>query len=78
VRQFDCRRRRLRDVGRYSLAVIFIAFVVVGLLTLAVAEVASRYDVTGGPQYYAQVAFGPLTGFTVGWLFHALQWPPPT
>ena len=57
------------DAGRYSLAVIFIAFVVVGLLALTLAEVASRYDVTGGPQYYAQVTFGPLTGFTVGWLF---------
>jgi len=55
--------------GRYSLAVIFVAFVVVGLLALSLAEVASRYDVTGGPQYYAQVTFGPLTGFTVGWLF---------
>jgi amino acid transporter len=55
--------------GRYSLVVIFAAFVVVALLALALAEVASRYDVTGGPQYYAQVTFGPLTGFTVGWLF---------
>ncbi len=57
------------DAGRYSLAVIFVAFVVVALLALSLAEVASRYDVTGGPQYYAQVTFGPLAGFTVGWLF---------
>ncbi len=57
------------NAGRYSLAVIFMAFVVVGLLALTLAEVASRYDVTGGPQYYAQVTFGPLAGFTVGWLF---------
>lgn len=55
--------------GRYSLAVIFAAFVIVALLALSLAEVASRYDVTGGPQYYALVTFGPLTGFTVGWLF---------
>lgn len=55
--------------GRYSLAVIIAAFVVVGLLALSLAEVASRFDVTGGPQYYAHVTFGPLTGFTVGWLF---------
>lgn len=55
--------------GRYSLAVIFAAFAVVALLALSLAEVASRYEVTGGPQYYAQVTFGPLTGFTVGWLF---------
>lgn len=55
--------------GRYSLAVVFAAFVVVALLALSLAEVASRYDVTGGPQYYAQVTFGPAAGFTVGWLF---------
>ena len=57
------------DAGRYSLAVIFVAFVVVGFLALSLAEVSSRYDVTGGPQVYAQRVFGPLTGFTVGWLF---------
>ncbi len=55
--------------GRWSLAVVFAAFAVVALLSLSLAEVASRFDVTGGPQYYAQVTFGPLTGFTVGWLF---------
>ena len=55
--------------GRWSLAVVFAAFVVVALLALTLAEVASRFDVTGGPQYYAQVTFGPLSGFTVGWLF---------
>ena len=37
------------DAGRYRLAVIFAAFVVVGFLALALAEVTSRYDVTGGP-----------------------------
>lgn len=57
------------DAGRYSLAVIFVAFVVVALLALSLAEVSSRYDVTGGPQVYAQRTFGPLAGFTVGWLF---------
>ena len=55
--------------GRWSLAVVFAAFLVVALLALTLAEVASRFDVTGGPQYYAQVTFGPLSGFTVGWLF---------
>ena len=57
------------DAGRYSLAVILIAFAVVGLLALAMAEVASRFDRTGGPQVYAEHTFGPLAGFTVGWLF---------
>ncbi len=55
--------------GRWSIAVILAAFAVVALLALSIAEVSSRFDVTGGPQYYAHVTFGPLTGFTVGWLF---------
>jgi basic amino acid/polyamine antiporter, APA family len=57
------------DAGRYSLAVIFVAFAVVALLALSLAEVSSRYDITGGPQVYARRTFGPLTGFSVGWLF---------
>ena len=57
------------DAGRYSLAVIFAAFLTVGFLALSLAEVSSRYQVTGGPQVYAQRVFGPLAGFTVGWLF---------
>lgn len=56
------------DAGRYSLAVILIAFAVVAFLALSLAEVASRYDETGGPQLYAERTFGPATGFTVGWL----------
>jgi amino acid transporter len=57
------------DAGRLSLAVVFAAFVVVGFLALSLAEVASRFDVTGGPQVYALHTFGPIAGFTVGWLF---------
>ncbi len=57
------------DAGKYSLAVILVAFGVVGLLALSMAEVASRFDRTGGPQVYAQHTFGPVAGFTVGWLF---------
>ena len=57
------------EAGHYSLAVILAAFVTVGFLALSLAEVSSRYDVTGGPQVYAQRVFGPLAGFTVGWLF---------
>jgi amino acid transporter len=56
------------DAGRLSLAVILVAFVVVGFLALSLAEVASRYTETGGPQLYAERTFGPATGFTVGWL----------
>jgi amino acid transporter len=57
------------DAGRWSLAVVLVAFVVIGFMALSLAEVASRFEVTGGPQVYAQIAFGPLTGFAIGWLF---------
>ena len=47
-------------------------FLVVGVLFLAVvltfAELGSYYDRTGGPVLYATDAFGPLAGFSTGWL----------
>jgi amino acid transporter len=57
------------EAGHWSLAVILVAFAIVGCLAMSLAEVSSRYDVTGGPQVYAQRTFGPVAGFTVGWLF---------
>jgi len=47
-------------------------FLIVGVLFLAVvltfAELASYYDQTGGPVLYAGDAFGPIAGFSTGWL----------
>jgi len=47
-------------------------FLIVGVLFLAVvltfAELASYYDQTGGPVLYAGDAFGPVAGFSTGWL----------
>lgn len=47
-------------------------FLVVGVLFLSVvltfAELASYYEQTGGPVLYATDAFGPLAGFSTGWL----------
>ena len=47
-------------------------FLVVGILFLSIiltfAELASYYDQTGGPVLYARDAFGPLAGFSTGWL----------
>ena len=47
-------------------------FLIVGLFFLAVvltfAELASYYDRTGGPVIYATEAFGPLAGFSTGWV----------
>ena len=49
-------------------------FLIVGVLFLSVvltfAELASYYDKTGGPVLYATDAFGPLVGFSTGWLIY--------
>lgn len=47
-------------------------FLVVGVAFLAVvltfAELASYFDRSGGPVLYATEAFGPLAGFSTGWV----------
>ena len=47
-------------------------FLIVGVFFLAVvltfAELASYYQKTGGPVIYATEAFGPLVGFSTGWV----------
>ena len=49
-----------------------VMFLLVGLtcllIALCFAEVASRFDVTGGPYIYTRAAFGRFAGFQVGWL----------
>jgi APA family basic amino acid/polyamine antiporter len=56
------------SAGPYSLAILAAAFALISLIALCTVEVASRFDRTGGPMHYAEVAFGPLAGFSVGWL----------
>ena len=57
-----------RTVGNYSLPAFALCAVIVGLIALCFAEVGSRFSGTGGPYLYARETFGPLLGFTVGWL----------
>jgi amino acid transporter len=56
--------------GSWSVGVLMLAIGIVAVMALCTIEVASRYDVTGGPMYYAGVAFGPGAGFVVGWLMY--------
>lgn len=56
-------------VGTWSLLAYGVSALVVTLIILCFAEVSSRFSETGGPYLYARVAFGPLIGFEVGWLF---------
>src|SRR6185295_15219567 len=57
-----------RAAGAYSLFAYLICAVVVGLIILCFAEVASRFTETGGPYLYGREAFGPAFGFMIGWL----------
>ena len=54
--------------GNYSLISFILCAVCVALIVLSFAEVGSRFSATGGPYLFARETYGPLTGFTVGWL----------
>lgn len=56
-------------IGAYSLFAFFACAVVVGMIVVCYAEVASRFSATGGPYLYAREAFGSAVGFEVGWLY---------
>jgi APA family basic amino acid/polyamine antiporter len=55
-------------IGAYSLAACLTCALVVSLIILCFAEVASRFTETGGPYLYVREAFNPLAAFEVGWL----------
>ena len=56
-------------VGNYSILIIILCGALIALIALCFAEVGSRFDRTGGPQLYASATFGPVAGFSVGWMF---------
>ena len=60
-------------IGSYSLIAFVACAIIVGLIVLCYAEVASRFSSTGGPYLYAREAFGPLVGFEVGWLYFIVR-----
>ena len=57
------------QIGSYSLFAFVICALIIGLIVLCYAEVASRFSATGGSYLYAREAFGSAIGFEVGWLF---------
>jgi len=54
--------------GIYSVPAIFACGFVVFIIALCFAEVASRFDKTGGPYLYSLKAFGKIPAVTVGWI----------
>lgn len=57
------------QIGSYSLLAFVLCAVIIALVVLCYAEVASRFSATGGPYLYAKEAFGSAVGFEVGWLY---------
>ncbi len=55
-------------LGSFAPWMILIVGLLVGCGTLIIAQLAAMFRQSGGPQLYAQAAFGPATGFQVGWL----------
>ena len=57
------------QIGSFSLIAFVACALIIGLIVLCYAEVASRFRVAGGPYLYAREAFGETIGFEVGWLY---------
>ena len=55
-------------VGPWSLPAFVACAALIAIVILCFAEVASRFESTGGPYLYAREAFGPLVGFVMGLL----------
>ena len=56
-------------IGGYSLLAFVVCALIVALIVVCFAEVASRFHSTGGMYLYAREAFGSAVGFEVGWLY---------
>ncbi len=52
---------------------LLIAGLGVMLIALCYADLASRFDTSGGPQLYAGAAFGRFVGFQAGWMLYAAR-----
>lgn len=59
-----------RLAGGFSPWVFVICAALMLPVMLCFAELASRFDGTGGPVRYAGEAFGPYAGFMAGWAFY--------
>ncbi|MDH3806906.1 MAG: APC family permease, partial [Gammaproteobacteria bacterium] len=46
------------------------AGILIIIVVLTLAELSSYFSESGGPALYATRAFGPLTGFSIGWLYY--------
>ena len=65
---FGLPARVFAQSGPWSLLAYVGCALVIACITLCFAEVSSRFAGSGGPYLYASEAFGPMTGYVVGWL----------
>jgi len=56
--------------GAWSPLVFVACALLLGAIMLCFAEIASRFDRTGGPILYIDTAFGRFAGFQTGWAFY--------
>src|SRR3954447_9985510 len=59
----------IRLVGSRSALAMLLAAMVVGIIILPMAEVASQFSEAGGLYLYARTAFGRFVGLQVGWFW---------
>ena len=60
-------------VGSFAPWLLLLGGFGVMLIALCYADLASRFDKSGGPQLYGSAAFGRFTGFQAGWMLYAAR-----
>lgn len=58
-------------VGDFAPWLLLLAGGAVMLVAWCLADLASRFDRSGGPQLYVSEVFGPFAGFQAGWLIYS-------
>ncbi|HEU0311579.1 MAG TPA: APC family permease, partial [Sphingomicrobium sp.] len=60
-------------VGSFAPWLLLIGGLGVMLIALCYADLAGRFETSGGPQLYASAAFGKFIGFQAGWMLYAAR-----
>ena len=60
-------------VGSFAPWLLLLAGIGMMPIVLCYADLAARFDKSGGPQLYAGKAFGPFVGFEAGWMLYAAR-----
>ena len=60
-------------VGSFAPWLLLLAGIGIMPIVLCYADLASRFDTSGGPQLYAGAAFGRFIGFEAGWMLYAAR-----